>query len=107
MSSSVMLARTRMWRTMVDIMRGANRGGARWQRAQLERKRFSPSRCRFSSWVELAEAAGAGASLLELDFDPAPAPATETSASNMPDARSAAETRDPIFIGFSLPAPAA
>src|SRR3954466_3676263 len=45
MSWSVMVARTRMWRTMVAIIRGGNLGGAAWQRPQLERKRFSPSTC--------------------------------------------------------------
>src|SRR5215475_12542793 len=54
-----MLARTRMWRTMVAIMRDGNFGGAAWQRPQLERNRFSPSRRRFSSCVELPVAAEA------------------------------------------------
>ena len=43
MSSSVIVARTRMWRTMVTIMRGGNLCGAAWQRPQLARNRFSPS----------------------------------------------------------------
>src|SRR5215469_12682262 len=69
MSWSVMAARTRMWRTMVAIIRGANLGGAAWQRAQLARKRLSPSRCMFSFWAAWlstdwpAGAAAAGVSL--------------------------------------------
>src|SRR5712675_127393 len=43
MSASVIVARTRMWRTMVAIMRGGNLCGAAWQRLQLERNLFSPS----------------------------------------------------------------
>jgi hypothetical protein len=43
MSSSVIVARTRMWRTMVPIMRGENFCGAAWQRPQFDRKRRSPS----------------------------------------------------------------
>ena len=44
MSWSVMVARTRMWRITVAIMRGGNFEGALWQRPQFARKRFSPSR---------------------------------------------------------------
>jgi len=36
------MARTRMWRTMVAVIRGENLGGAAWQRPQLERNRLSP-----------------------------------------------------------------
>src|SRR5271170_7000755 len=43
MSSSVMRARTRMWRTKVAIILGGNLCGAMWQRPQFVRKRFSPS----------------------------------------------------------------
>src|ERR1700674_4923864 len=43
MSSSVMSARTRMWRTMVAIIFGGNLCGGMWQRPQFVRKRFSPS----------------------------------------------------------------
>src|ERR1041384_3635000 len=60
MSCSVMVARTRMWRTMVAIMRGGNLGGAVWQRPQLERKRFSPSTC-MGSLCALCSAAQVGA----------------------------------------------
>jgi hypothetical protein len=42
MSSSVIMARTRMWRTMVAIMRGGNLCGAAWHRLQLARNRCSP-----------------------------------------------------------------
>src|ERR1700690_1425569 len=42
MSSSVIVARTRMWRTMVAIIRGGNLWGAAWQRLQLARNRCSP-----------------------------------------------------------------
>src|SRR5450755_1752544 len=42
MSSSVIIARTRMWRTMVAIMRGGNLWGAAWQRLQFVRNRCSP-----------------------------------------------------------------
>src|SRR5580700_1821146 len=44
MSSSVTVARTRMWRTIVAIIRGGNFWGAAWQRPQFARKRFSPWR---------------------------------------------------------------
>src|ERR1700680_364579 len=37
-----MVARTRIWRRMVAIMRGGNFCGAAWQRPQLARKRCSP-----------------------------------------------------------------
>src|SRR5882672_8904866 len=43
MSASVMVARTRIWQTMVAIMRGGNLCGAAWQRLQLARNLFSPS----------------------------------------------------------------
>src|SRR5258708_2617210 len=43
MSSSVMRARTRMWRMMVAIIFGGNLCGGMWQRPQFVRKRFSPS----------------------------------------------------------------
>ncbi len=43
MSSSVIVARTRMCRTMVPIMRGGNFCGAAWQRPQLDWNRRSPS----------------------------------------------------------------
>src|SRR3982074_2592346 len=43
-----MVARPRMWRTIVAIIRGGNLGGAAWQRPQLERNRFSPSTCMVS-----------------------------------------------------------
>src|SRR6476660_1562509 len=43
MSSSVIMARTRICRTAVAIMRGENLCGAMWQRPQLVLKRFSPS----------------------------------------------------------------
>lgn len=43
MSWSVMVARTRMWRMTVAVMRGGNFEGAAWQRPQLARNRFSPS----------------------------------------------------------------
>jgi hypothetical protein len=43
MSSSVMVARTRIWRTIVAIMRGGNFCGAAWQRPQFAWNLFSPS----------------------------------------------------------------
>src|SRR5690242_10639470 len=61
MSWSVMVARTRMWRTIVVIMRGGNLGGAAWQRPQLERKRFSPSTCILSFRAALCSAETVGA----------------------------------------------
>jgi len=42
-SSSLMYARTLMWRTIVAIIRGGNFSGAAWQRSQFARNRFSPS----------------------------------------------------------------
>jgi hypothetical protein len=42
-SSSVSVARTLMWRTIVAVARGENLCGAWWQRAQLARNLFSPS----------------------------------------------------------------
>src|SRR5437016_705089 len=42
MSSSVIVARTRMCQTIVAIIRGGNFCGAAWQRPQLARKRCSP-----------------------------------------------------------------
>jgi hypothetical protein len=44
MSSSVIVARTLMCRTIVAIMRGGNLCGAMWHRPQLARYRFSPSK---------------------------------------------------------------
>src|ERR1700739_3776655 len=43
-SSSVIMARTLMWRSIVTIIRGGNLWGAMWQRPQLARNRFSPSK---------------------------------------------------------------
>src|SRR5215470_17627002 len=43
MSSSVRVARTRIWRMAAAITRGGNLCGAMWQRPQFVRKRFSPS----------------------------------------------------------------
>lgn len=43
MSSSVIVARTRIWRMMVAAARGGSFCGAIWQRLQLARNRFSPS----------------------------------------------------------------
>jgi hypothetical protein len=43
MSSSVIVARTLICRTIVAIMRGGNLCGAMWHRPQLARYRFSPS----------------------------------------------------------------
>src|ERR1041385_3690357 len=106
-----MAARTRIWRTMVAIIRGENLGGAAWQRAQLERKRLSPSRCMFSFWAArlsdwpagAAAAAGAsfGVSLLP------PLPALDAVASDMaPATRNAANT-NLIFIALPLAAASA
>ena len=43
MSSSVIVALTRMWRTIVAIIRGGNLWGAAWHRPQLARNLCSPS----------------------------------------------------------------
>src|ERR1700683_658056 len=43
MYSSVIMARTRMWRIAVAITRGGYLCGDWWQRLQLARNRFSPS----------------------------------------------------------------
>ena len=43
MSSSVIVARTRMWRMMVAAARGGSFAGAMWQRLQFAWNRFSPS----------------------------------------------------------------
>src|SRR5258708_39102909 len=61
MSSSVMRARTRMWRTMVAIIFGGNLCGGMWQRPQFVRKRFSPSTraARFCAAVGGTPVAGA------------------------------------------------
>src|SRR5437660_11734081 len=104
MSAFVRSARTRIWRTIVAIIRGGNFGGAAWQRAQLERKRFSPSKCRLSSCVVFAEAeavavAEAGESLLPAFL--ALAPSVSVSA------RKAAAITNFIFITCFLSAPAA
>src|SRR5215475_1188440 len=99
-----MLARTRIWRTMVAIMRDGNLGGAAWQRPQLERNRLSPSRCRFSSWVELAAAVVAVvAESLLLPLVLAAAPIV----SNMASDRQAAEIAVLILIICFLTGPAA
>src|SRR6266536_2365131 len=58
MSASVMVARTRMWRTMVVIMRGGNLCGAAWQRLQLARNLFSPSTRMASASSRLRSAEG-------------------------------------------------
>src|SRR6478609_478855 len=101
MSWSVMAARTRIWRTMVAIIRGGNLGGAAWQRAQLERKRLSPSRCMFSfcaAWLSdwpagaAAAAVSFGASLLP------PLLALAASPSDMAPATRNAAKANLIFI---------
>jgi hypothetical protein len=43
MSSSVIMARTLMWRMAAAITRGGNLCGGWWQRPQLMRNLFSPS----------------------------------------------------------------
>src|ERR1700676_4094765 len=53
MSSSVIVARPRMWRTMVAIIRGGNLCGAAWQRLQLARNRCSPCTRMASALVPL------------------------------------------------------
>src|SRR5580704_12193317 len=70
MSSSVMVARTRMWRRMVAIMRGGNFCGAAWQRPQLARKRCSPA-TRMASASVLWDTGAAEAASLPLAGDPA------------------------------------
>jgi len=42
MSSSVIVARTRIWRSTVLMARGGNFCGAAWQRPQFARNRCSP-----------------------------------------------------------------
>lgn len=76
MSSSVRLARTRIWRMIVAIMRGENFGGAMWQRPQLAWYRLSPSRRMGSSCAAWAVAgAFALATSLSLSLSPGLAPA--------------------------------
>jgi len=53
MSSSVIVARTLIWRTIVAIMRGGNFWGAAWHRPQLARNLFSPSTRIVSASAEL------------------------------------------------------
>src|SRR5690242_13055101 len=109
-----MLARTRMCRTMVAIMREGNLGGAVWQRPQLERNRFSPSKCRFSSCVELVAAVVAAAVELfavvfagAVEFLPSLDLAAAPIASNMANARKAVDIAVLILITCFLMAPAA
>src|SRR5262249_19505266 len=68
-SSSVRVARTRIWRTTGAIRRGGNLRGAAWHRPQLARNRSSPSRR--VSWTVLLSAPGfaaGGVSLRAPDF---------------------------------------
>src|SRR6478672_8266792 len=105
MSWSVIVARTRMWRTMVAIMRGGNLGGAAWQRPQLERKRFSPSTCIFSFCALCsAETVGAGESFA-VSLPPLPALAIVPNDRALA-ARNAAK-RNLIFIARLLAAASA
>ena len=57
MSSSVIVARTRIWRTIVAIILGGNFCGAAWQRPQLAWNRCSPS-TRMASASALLRATG-------------------------------------------------
>src|SRR5476649_2741080 len=75
MSWSVMAARTRIWRTMVAIIRGGNLGGAAWQRAQFDRNRFSPSRRLGSSCAARAAEAELAPASLGASLPPVLAPA--------------------------------
>src|SRR6185312_9538297 len=59
MSSSVMVALTRMWRTIVAIMRGGNFCGAAWHRPQFARYLRSPSIRRFAESRSLGAASAA------------------------------------------------
>src|SRR5215468_7332213 len=64
-----MVARTRMCRSAVAIMRGGNFCGAAWHRPQLARKRFSPS-IRIVSGLSVPTTAEASADFLA-ELDPA------------------------------------
>ena len=55
MSWSVMVARTRMWRTTVAMTRGGNFCGAAWQRPQLARKRRRDAWCRHRRQARLEQ----------------------------------------------------
>src|SRR4029077_626339 len=111
MSWSVMAARTRMWRRMVAIIRGENLGGAAWQRAQLERKRLSPSRCMFSfwaAWLSTDWPAGAGAAAVSFGASLLrPLLALAASPSDMAPATRNAIKTNLIFIVLSLAAASA
>src|SRR5690242_4474231 len=108
-----MLARTRICRTMVAIMREGNLGGAIWQRPQLERNRFSPSKCRFSSCVELFAVVAGAVELLAvavagvLEFLPSLVLAAAPIASNMASARKATDIAVLILITCFLMVPGA
>src|SRR5262252_695954 len=62
-----MVARTRMCRRAVAIMRGGNFWGAAWHRPQLARKRFSPSMRVVSASAVPTTAADSADFLAELD----------------------------------------
>src|SRR5260221_9616622 len=111
MSCSVIVARTRIWRTMVPTIRGENFGGAAWQRAHLERKRFSPARRMVSSCallVPVTEVAGASLplvlSLPDLPLPPLVA-AVAAIVSSRANTSSTPTTADLVFITSSLLAP--
>jgi hypothetical protein len=62
MSSSVIMARTLMWRMAAAITRGGNLCGGWWQRPQLTRNLFSPSNRR----ARPSDASGAAWDLAEV-----------------------------------------
>src|ERR1041385_842456 len=108
-----MAARTRIWRTMVAIIRGENLGGAAWQRAQLEQKRLSPSRCMFSfwaAWLSTDWSAGAAAAVAAVSFGASLLPpllALAASPSDMALATRNAAKTNLIFIARPLAAASA
>lgn len=82
-----------MCRMMVAIILGGNFGGAAWQREQLDRNLFSPSRLIAPSCaVWLAETAGA-----PLSFFASSVLAAADKAKNIVINTSASETADPRF----------
>src|SRR5277367_6334238 len=95
MSLSVMVARTRIWRTMVAIIRGGNFWGAAWQRPQFAWNRRSPSTRMVSASAALRTT---GALVLTLLPDEA-APHTAEASTKSP-----ISNRIFIFIG-DFPAP--